>query len=245
MRRLYFLFVPLLYVLAPSYGQEDSLRIKYDTAPVALQHISERDLEHYRNDPKFDYEIRTSDPTWWDDFKAWIGNLFLRFFEWIFGVEEAAGAFAAFLRILPYLLLLLLLFVVIRFFMNVHSSAPAREGGKRPFVTLSEDEHIIKNEDIQALIQKAIDSRDYRLAVRYYYLYVLQLLSGKGLIDWQLQKTNHDYENEIQKTELRKAFAKITHLYDYVWYGDFDIDEAQYRKVEVIFSNVRNALGNG
>ncbi|MFS4448102.1 DUF4129 domain-containing protein [Maribacter sp. 2307UL18-2] len=244
MQRLYFLFFLVFYVLVPGHAQEDSLSVNYDTERVTIQKISDGDLEKFKKDPKFDYEIVESNPTWWDDFKAWLGNLFLRFFEWIFGVDEAAGALALFLRILPYLLLVLLLFLFIRFFMNANMSAAESSSGKKPLVSLSEEEHIIKNEDIQALIQKALDSQNYRLAVRYYYLYVLQLLSEKKFIDWQLQKTNHDYEKEIKKPDLKKAFTKITRIYDYIWYGDFDIDQSQYEQAEIIFSDVRKTLNN-
>ncbi len=244
MQRLLLLLFFLFHGLVIASAQQDSLRVKYDTESLEVQHIGEEDLIKFKNDPKFDYEVVASDPTWWDDFKTWLGNLFLRFFEWIFGIEEAAGALAVFLRILPYILLALLLFLLVRFFINVNSSAPANSNSKSPFVGLSEEEHIIKNEDIQVLIQKAVKEKNYRLAIRYYYLYILQLMSAQEVIDWQLQKTNHDYEKEIKKPDLKKAFTKITLLYDYVWYGDFSIDESQYQKAEVIFSIVQKTLKN-
>ena len=50
---------------------------------------------------------------------------------------------------------------------------------------------------------------------------------------------------DIKKPDLKKAFTKITLLYDYVWYGDFSIDESQYQKAEVIFSIVQKTLKNG
>lgn len=245
MLRLLLLLFFLCYGLFNTIAQADSLKVNYDTESLEVQQISEEDLTKFKNDPKFDYEVVESDPTWWDDFKTWIGNLLLRFFEWIFGIEEAAGALAAFLKILPYILLFLLLYLLIRFFINVNSSSPANTSSKSPFVGLTEEEHIIKNEDIQLLIQKALSDKDYRLAVRFYYLYILQLMSAQELIDWQLQKTNHDYENEIKKPELKNAFTKITRLYDYVWYGDFSIDESQYQKAEVIFLSVQKSLKNG
>lgn len=241
MQRLLLLLF-LLCAVCNTTAQQDSLVIKYDTDELEVQKINQEDLEIYKNDPKFDYEVVDNNPSWWNDFKTWVGNLFQRFFEWIFGAEEAAGALATFLRILPYLLLALLLFILIRFFMNANTSASENGAQQKAYVGLSEEEHIIKNEDIQALIQKALNNKDYRLAVRYYYLYMLQLMSEKEVIEWQLQKTNHDYENEIQKPDLKKAFGKITRLYDYVWYGDFDIDEMQYQKAEIIFSTVQKSL---
>lgn len=225
-----------------SVAQKDSLAVQYDTGELEVQQISEEDLEAFKNDPKFDYEVVDTNPSWWTDFKTWIGNLFQRFFEWIFGAEKAADALAVFLRIVPYILLALLVYILIRFFMNANASASENGTQHKAYVGLSEEEHIIKNEDIQVLIQKALDAKNYRLALRYSYLYMLQLMSEQEVIDWQLQKTNHDYENEIQKPDLKKAFSKITRLYDYVWYGDFDIDESQYRQAEIIFSKVQKTL---
>jgi len=229
-----------------SFGQNDSLKVDYDKSTIEIKEITREDIEKYKNDPKFDYEIvKTDNPSWWDNFKTWINNLFLQFFEWLFGVEEAAGALALFLRILPYLLLAILLFLLIKFFLSVNARVPIDTNQNQAYVSLSEEEYIIKNEDIQKLIQKALSEKNYRLAVRYYYLYILQLLSEKEIIDWQLQKTNHDYQKEITKPNIKKAFAKITRIYDYIWYGDFGIDEQQYEKAAIVFSTLQNTLKNG
>lgn len=245
MQKIFFIFSFLFLGLPLLSGQQDSTAVQYDTARLDVQEVSEEDLQKYQNDPKFDYEIIESNPTRWDDFKTWVGNLFQRLFELIFGVEEAVGMLAAFLRILPYLLLALLLFLLIRFFLNVNASATSGKHRGEAFVGLSEEEHIIKNEDIQLLIQKALEDKNYRLAIRYSYLYILQLMSDKELIDWQMQKTNHDYLAEIKKPDLQKSFSKITRIYDYIWYGDFAIDEVKYQKAEAAFSQLQKLLKNG
>jgi len=103
-------------------------------------------------------------------------------------------------------------------------------------VNLSEEEQLIKNEDLQMLIQKAIEQKNYRLAVRYYYLQLLQRLSDKQLIDWQQQKTNEDYISEIELNPLKEKFKWSTYLYDFIWYGNFDIDQAEFSRVEAAFS---------
>lgn len=246
MRQLLFIFSLLLLNLFSLSGQQDSTAVRYDTDRLDVQEISDEDLSTYQNDPKFDYEVvKTKNPTWWDDFKIWVGNLFEQLFEWIFGIEEAAGMLALFLRIIPYLLLALLLFLLIRFFLNVNASAPDGKHQNKAFVGLSEEEHIIKNEDIQALIHKALAAKNYRLAIRYSYLHSLQLMSDKELIDWQMQKTNHDYLAEIEKPDLQKSFSRITRIYDYIWYGDFAIDEAKYQKAETVFLQLQKMLKNG
>ncbi len=226
-------------------AQQDPTTVKYDTTPIEVKKITDKVLQEYRNDPKFDYEITTSEIGWWEGFKTWLGNLLQRFFEWLFGVEEAAGMLSDFFQLIPYILLALLIFVLIRFFLNVNSRALMHSRANDALVSLSEEEHIIKNEDIQQLIQKALIDKNYRLAIRYYYLHILKLMSDKEIIRWEMQKTNDDYLNEIKKNELKRPFTKITHLYDYIWYGNFDIDESKYRMAETTFSQLQKTLQNG
>jgi len=246
MQKTFFIFLIFFLHQVSLVGQQDSTLVQYDKSALEVQEINEEDLNTYRNDPKFDYEVeKATSPTWWENFKTWVSNLFRELFEWLFGVEEAVGMLAAFLRILPYILLVVLLFVLIRFFMNTQASDPSSSSKRNAFVGLSEEEQIIKNEDIQALIQKALADKNYRLAVRYSYLYSLQLLSKKELIDWQLQKTNHDYLSEIKKPDLQNSFSKITRIYDYIWYGDFTIDEPKYKKAETVFLQLEKMLKNG
>lgn len=238
------LFIILIYGLSVGNisAQKDSTQIKYDNSELNLQHISNEDLKPYKEDPKFNYEIVKADITWWENFKTWIGNLLSRFFEWLFGAEKATGYLSFFLRILPYILIGILLFLLIKFFLNVNSRALLYSKENEALVSLSEDEHIIKNEDIDQLIQKALRNKDYRLAIRYYYLFILKQLSENDLIEWEMQKTNDDYVNELRKEELKKPFGHITRLYDYIWYGDFPIDEVKYRRVENKFSSLRKTL---
>jgi len=244
MPRILFVCYFFLLFAAPASGQQDSLEVRYDDALLVSKQITDEDLLTYRDDPSYDYEVVKAQRTWWDDFKDWLGNQLLRFFEWLFGGENAVGYLAAFLRIIPYILLAILIFILIKFFLNVNANALRQSKKDGAYVTLSEEEHLIKNEDIQELIRKALTDKNYRLAIRYYYLYTLQVMTDKNLIDWQLQKTNDDYLKELKRTELKEPFRTITRLYDYIWYGNFDMDEAKYIKAEHAFIQLQKTLTN-
>ena len=226
----------------PLGAQQDSTLIQYDTENLHLRQISDEDLLRYREDPNFDYEIVKTELTWWENFKTWFGNLVLRFFEWLFGGEKAMGYFAIFLRVLPYILIGILLFLLIKFFLSVNARALLYSKTNESVVSLSEEEQIIKHEDIDQLIQNALAAKNYRLAIRYYYLLILKQLSHQQLITWEIQKTNDDYIAELKKEELKTTFGHITWLYDYIWYGDFPIDEPKYRQAELKFSALRKTL---
>ncbi|MBG47250.1 MAG: DUF4129 domain-containing protein [Pseudozobellia sp.] len=226
------------------FGQQDSTKVNYDDTLLNVRTIPESFLEKYKSDKAFDYETTTSEIGWWNDFTAWLGDLFLRLFELLFGIEKAAGFLATFLEIVPYILLALLIFLLIKFFLKLNARTLQGAKNREHSVILSEEENIIKNEDIQQLIKEAVAQKNYRLAIRYYYLGILKLLTEKDFIEWQLQKTNSDYLAEINNDDIKLNFSKITWLYDYIWYGDFAIDENGYSRAERSFLELQTKLGS-
>ncbi len=243
-KRILFIIICSIIGLT-TYAQKDTLSLAHDTSEISPKRISERDLETYLNDPKFDYEeIKSSAPEWWISFKNWISNTVLKFFEWVFGIEKASGAFHVFLEISPYILLVLLLFILIKFFINVNARSVLYAKKNQSTVALSEEEHIIKNEDIQELIKNALANSDYRLAIRYYYLYILQIMTQENIISWEHQKTNEDYIVEIEKAHIQTPFKTLTRLYDYIWYGDFPIDKLKFEKAESKFLALKKIMLN-
>lgn len=246
MRYPFLIGLLLTLSFCPLWAQDSIVTIKNDTTNLTPIQIDESQLEQFKNNPDFDYEVvKSAAPDWWVSFKNWLSNVFIRIFEWLFGIEKAAGAFNTFLQILPYVLLIILLFILVKFFLSVNARAIIHAKKNQSIVALSEEEHIIKNEDIQQLISSALAQKDYRLAVRYNYLYMLQLLSEKELITWELQKTNEDYTQELQKQELVQPFATCTRLYNYFWYGEFPIDQSKYERSETSFLSLKTLVSNG
>ena len=95
---------------------------------------------------------------------------------------------------------------------------------------------------IAGVLAFLVRENKYRLAVRFYYLLVLQKLSQKDIIDWQVQKTNADYVYEIKSEKLRKEFTKLTRIYDFIWYGNFDVNETDFLKAEKEFKQITATL---
>ena len=242
MKKNILLFYFCLYCASSIYAQSDSIAVINDEAPLTLKKISNDDLQKYKDDRAFNYAEVKNESTWLNNFMTWLSNIFRRLFEGIFGVEKAAGLFASFLRALPYLLLGVLIFLLIKFFLKVNAQTLLHSKNAQNAVGLSEEENLIKNEDLQQLVQKALKDNNYRLAVRYYYLFVLQQMTAKEIITWEIQKTNDDYLREINRVELKQPFRAITRLYEYIWYGNFPIDASKYIAAETAFSNLQKLL---
>jgi hypothetical protein len=107
---------------------------------------------------------------------------------------------------------------------------------------LKEETADMQQNDYNRLIAQAVHNKDYRVAVRYLYLKVLQGLAEKGLVQLEAEKTNYQYLNELNNTVYKKDFSVLTHNYEYVWYGEFSINEIQFTELKNNFEQFNNRL---
>jgi len=108
---------------------------------------------------------------------------------------------------------------------------------KTPTLQYENVEENIHEMDFNTLIQESIDNKLYRKAVRLYYLRILKAMTDKQIIEWQINKTNRDYRYEVEKTDHSAGFEEITFLFDYIWYGEFPIDEPIFKDTQDKFQN--------
>ena len=91
--------------------------------------------------------------------------------------------------------------------------------------------------DLEKLLRIALESNDYRSAVRVLYLSTIQQLNSTGLILWKKDKTNKDFLREMRKHSNYKTFRDITLAYEIVWYGDRQIELQQFTSLKNIVDN--------
>lgn len=235
------LTVPLLTI-----AQDKNVVENFDQTDLDVKKISEEDLETFKADEDFNYiEVEPEDNfivRAFNRFSEWVSNIIREIIEAIFGVGEAQGLLYFIFNVLPYLILAFLIFLLIRFFLRVNSRTLITGQNESAGFQFTEDEQIIKNEDINALIDNAIAQKNYRLAIRYYYLLSLKYLTEKQVITWQQEKTNEDYITEIESESIKSNFKNITRIYDYVWYGEFNIDELRFESLKIPFESLNNSV---
>ncbi|MBT8244878.1 MAG: DUF4129 domain-containing protein [Winogradskyella sp.] len=224
------------------FSQEKIAPDYYDDSTLEKKTISENDLESYKNDDDFDYtEVKKAEGAF-DKFVRWLRNLLRKFWEAIFGVGTAGGFLYFVFRILPYILLGVLIYLLVRFFLKVNSNSITTKSQAKGKVFYSKEEQIIKNEDIDALIEQAINQKKHRLAIRYYYLLALKKLTEANKIKWEAQKTNEDYIEELNQSHLKVDFENITRIYDYVWYGEFTVDAFKFENLKLPFISLNKTI---
>ena len=107
---------------------------------------------------------------------------------------------------------------------------------------LFDEDADIHETDLEALLQKAIQQEDFRLAVRYYFLILLKELSNKELIDYHKDKTNSEYLFELKKQAQKDQFSYLLYLYNYIWYGEFAINKSEFQLAESKYQSFKKSL---
>lgn len=217
--------------------------LKYDDrqdleAPI----FSPRTIENLKEDRAFDYTEKPAEENWWQQFKTWLWNLWLKFWRWLVGDYQANGIIAFLVHVLPYLIISGIVIFLVWLFYKLNPGATFFSSSKKSEVFFSEEEEIIKSKNINELIEGALADKNYRLAVRYYYLLILRKLSENEIISYEFDKTNSDYIAEISTSNIKEQFRKATNLYDYVWYGNFDVTETDFQKAQRILTSLENHL---
>ncbi|MCH5682976.1 DUF4129 domain-containing protein [Niabella sp. W65] len=96
-----------------------------------------------------------------------------------------------------------------------------------------------------AAIKEALNNKNYRLAIRLHYLQLLKMLSEKGVIHYQPDKTNFDYLLQVRSTPHYSDFSGLTRQYEYSWYGLFPISQSQYEQIDLLFTNFQKRSAAG
>lgn len=107
------------------------------------------------------------------------------------------------------------------------------------FLTGKEElnEEDLHESDLDRYLREAMNRKDYKLAVRIYYLIILKELSLRNLISWKKEKTNKDYLYEMSNREDYSSFHETTRLFEKIWYGDSDVSESQFLSISPVFKN--------
>jgi len=221
-----------------SLAQNDSIVPSIDEGSSLTERQINEDLSQKYTGEDFNYEVNTGEST----------NLLARFIRWVlnslgetFGLDISPQT----LLILEYtiyaLMGALVIYLLVRVFINEKFSAIFSKKAKS-IVNIDLSEHHIESIDLDALMNDALNNKDYRLAVRYQFLKILKLLSQRNLIDWHFEKTNVDYEREIQQSNLQQEFKNASYLYENIWYGEQLIDETGYTKTSSRFTRLNDLI---
>jgi hypothetical protein len=195
-------------------------------------------LKNFKENEDFNYAENEEKSGLWTDFKEWLYSILKKFF----GIGDDSGFWTAFFEILPYLAMLLFVVILVWYLVRFNMGSQIMRQHVKSNVTLTEEEELLMTKNLQELAEKAIEEKQYRLAVRYLYLDCIKRLDTKRLIRYTNDKTNFDYVREIQSNALSPHFKSLTISYEQIWYGQMVFDQVYFSRLVDYFTEFHHKL---
>lgn len=209
-------------------------------APVSFRIPSEDKIIEYQKDSRFQYGNTFFLLQIFQKVIYWIGDL-------LDGVLNSTSQMSGLGRVLVYILATILIIVIVVFIIVKVKGIDVKTLFGKKKIDTPEIEIYTENVhemNFDTLISNALKNTDYRLATRFMYLKNLKRLTDNGFIKWNINKTNYSYQHEIKDPTLRSKFLETTFIFDYVWYGEFSVDESQFATVEKSMDEFGKMAGN-
>jgi len=187
---------------------------------------------------EFDYSLTKPKESLWEKIERQLEKLI----EAIFGNIDPVKT-ERYTRItiwtISSLIIVFALFQLIKFLLNKRGNYFFSKKNKRlpiPMHNLEENIHEINFDERIATFE---NKEEYRSAVRYQFLSVLKHLADTKQIHWNPEKTNQDYSQELQNKHQKQEFEEPVYIFDYIWYGEFEIDKTAYSYFKQKFINFK------
>lgn len=97
--------------------------------------------------------------------------------------------------------------------------------------------------ELERLLQEALAKKDYRGAIRIYFIFIIRDLAEKNWIQWEKEKTNFHYLREMAGKREYNDFNKSVSYFEIIWYGKREIDEEKFNQVKPNFTQFLDKLG--
>jgi len=194
-------------------------------------------IEKYREDDRFKYyRERSNNPGLLDRIIRWLWDL----------LPDMSGPASAVFGAFKYVVLGIIVLLIVLLVLKLAGVNYKVLLGKKKVDTAEIDIYTenVNEMNFETLIRNALQNKNYRLATRFLYLKNLKLLSDKEIIKWDITKTNISYIYEINDQTLRTKFLDTSLIFDYVWYGEFDIDSVQYAEIDNRMNDFAKAITN-
>ncbi len=223
-------------------GQRDSIYFEKDTLQIELRTFDESRIKNYQKEPRFNF---TQNPKYEENF---LSRAFMRAMEWL---SKTLGSSVSrfLLKFLFYAVIFLgAAFLLYHFLKTENGPLFQKEDSKKVKITAETVDETTGKDQIQKLIDSAIAAGEYRVAVRLLFLKTLRGLDDKALIKWKKGKTNSDYVSELTDKKIKSSFQEATRIYEYVWYGEFELESKDefktiHQQFQQLFTNIASNVG--
>lgn len=223
---------------SPKYRTDSLLKRNPTTSNVVFPKSFDDKFQSKYRGSDFDYTTVKPRESLWQKLTKRIR----KFLESIFGEvdpNKASSYTEIILRLSAIIIIGFVLYFLIQFLLNKDGNFFFGKKNKK-FVIIDQDlQENIHEINFKESVEILEQQKDYRSAIRYHFLFVLKKLTDQKLINWNPEKTNKDYLRELKTTDLKASFQELSHIFDYVWYGEFEVNEERYNHFKKKFSQFK------
>ena len=141
-----------------------------------------------------------------------------------------------------FLFAVALIFLIYYLFVNSE-----RKGAKIDGTVIEDFEAVNPTEipltELQRLLQEALAKKDYRGAIRIYFIFIIRDLAEKRWIHWEKEKTNFHYLREMSGKNEFDDFNVSVSYFEFIWYGKREIDAEKFEEIRPKFTRLLDKLG--
>ena len=214
--------------------------IKIDSSTIETRSFEENFKDNYQ-DSEYIYEQAVKESNWWDRFKKWLADFFKNLFN--LSSDTVSGKVVDILiKSLAVILIVFVIYLIVKSIMNGEGQWIFGKSSDKKVIHYEDIEKNIHLVDFEKLIKETLKSGEQRLSIRYYYLWILKKMSDKNMIEWDIEKTNSDYLYELKEQTFKSDFEYVSYLYNYIWYGEFELDEPTFEKAKSAFEKIIKSI---
>lgn len=205
-----------------------------DTSTQVVKEFKPKFETKYRSDEDFNYNQVNETYNYWQQLKKRL----VAFLKKLFGYAPDApdpDIISLIVKILSALVLIAVLIILIRIYIRTNNRSLFSKKNVELNIDINDSEQLIQLADFSSLIAEHENKQAYRICVRLYFLWVLKSLKEQNAIVWLPDKTNSTYANELRETDIQQTFNYLAYVYEYVWYGEFVLTDADYLKAKEAF----------
>jgi hypothetical protein len=96
--------------------------------------------------------------------------------------------------------------------------------------------------DFDKIIKDFIQKKDFRMAIRWLFIFLLFELEKKQHIRFEPHKTINDLKFDVKDKLYYQRFAEVCLIFEYVWYGKFDLDENSFLSIKNKIMEIKDDL---
>lgn len=206
----------------------------FGSAAAGERQFSRQKLEQMQSERRYSYYLDDKAPEQHQNFIEYLMNrLFARIIP--------SPVLEVIIRWLPYIIIIAAAVLIALKIFGYNLSSPFRRQRKvqNTGFVFADSPPEAGGEALEAQWQEAMESHNYRLAIRLAYRIILGTLDQHQLIKWKPHKHIHSYLNELKGKPLYNDYQMAGKIFEYVWYGGFPASQQRCQQMQQLTERIK------